>query len=469
MNQNGSKVTYYPIDEQAEEPAARPKSQIKYYAVPENLQINAEPKKASGLDEAKRLHGQFIMRGAEGAAGVTGDVGGLVSDLWKAGTGLKSAEPIPGIGSTKLERMSGFAKPPTTQQIRELGANLTEGKYEPQSRWEELGGNITSDFASLGIGKYAQPMRRALGLAVASNVAPEVLSDMGFSDSSQAASKLGTLMLGSLMFRGKGGMRRYAGDLYKEAEQLAGDARVSAKPIEDAISNIRKEIGKGTVTPLRKELLDQLGQIEGKIKDGSISVEEAVKTNQSVGDWLRSVGKADDIRSFGKGAQQGLRQSIDDYARINPAFKTAYNDANQIWGGLKQTRKIEEWITKHGDSIKSPVGMLVVAGSVAGASHALSELGLSKDKQLAGAGAVYAQILASRMLKNPAMRKYYLKTMGAAAEENKPLLLKNMAKLERELQKDVQDNPISEKEYAQVDNQLFADELEARRNGEVYE
>ncbi len=374
------------------------------------------------------------------AAGLPGDVLSLVNQFIAGPT----AQAITGKKALPYEETFIGKAIPTTEQHRAALRSKTGEFLEPQNKVEKFVDDVIEDTALLFVpgGKVAKGIKavspvaktgRNLAKSVGANLLGETAEQVSGSKEAGAFTKAGALFLSSILDAPSAA--KQVGNLYKTAEKnLPSGATTSAGNLSSNMSSLKKSVTKGrpenALSPPEKFVINQIDKVESLVKDGKISVEQAVAQKRSLNQELASLwkdvpGKKDQqtVKSLAKQINAYLNKTIEEYGRTNPKFYKPYKDADQAFGTLARSNLMSKWAEKN--LATSPVthGLLHLFGSPIGA------VGAAAIPPYQAAKLVY------RVGKSPALREIYSRTLRSAAREDATAFNKYVKELDDALQK----------------------------------
>lgn len=433
-----------PVQQKQEDPFAsfRPKFQD------EEPEPESEQELKEGLlGGALRQGGRSLARISETAIGAPRAFGEFLEGLVPEKTLIKGAEKI-GLGKG-AETLIGATKKyapykllPKSEQVRDFNKFLFGKKVEPQNEWEKKSDDLVSDFAALALPlpgsklKFIKPAVLALG----GNVASDIVGRMGGTDKEKTYTKLGTILLGSLV--NPGGAKKFGDELYAKARSARpADAKISAKNLKKKVTDFRNELMKGDPDAAYKsKSFNLLKNLESKIKNKDITIEELEKFKVDI-NTARS-GLYDEFkgnkpgRKLAKSKLDGVSKIVDEslteYGKKNPQWEAYYRPANEAHGAIAQSNKARNYIARNIGKI-SPHITAGLFGMGEGATKTLTNLGTSATIATTG---IESAALLSRIYKSPTLRKYYYGVIQNALKEDAVAMRENLRKLEETLQKE---------------------------------
>lgn len=418
--------------------------------------VKPEPEE-SNLAAAGRHTARTLARGVETVGGLVGNLREFSKSAGEwIGDKARSAIGKPPLTDQQKDELRNQLEPkswdllgrfveafPTSQDIRENVTQSLTGEYlDPQDAGEEISDEFFSDVASLlipvkGAGsKLKIPFARAIGTALFANTSGEVAKAYGLEPTEAGYTKMGAMLLAGFM--GRGGARKYANGLYREAiDMIPEGAVMNGKGLLNQVDSYIATLKKGGISPQKQPALSLANQLRQKIlqSGGDITVDEIPAFRRSVNDYRfnRQSGLTDSGRYFLDRFDDILNNQLMDYGKQNPAFLSKYRDANTGIAGFKQSNKVADYISKKVDVTQMKPETLLILGM-----HAPTPGVLGGITVTAGAAKI-AQIM-HRVGKNPVLRQYYLNVLESSLKDNAPSMIRNLEKLDIELAKDLQNS-----------------------------
>lgn len=402
-------------------------------------QFEKKPEKPSLLQEAGRHVARSASRIGETLLGLPGDITRSIAHLGQ--TARKKIEQGTGGKYPFLAPEEQYAEllkklPPSSAQIREKTKEWLKEFLEPQSKGEAIADTLVSDIASLAIPiKGKIPFARAIGTAVGSNLASEGAYLLGAGEEGQIATKMGAAFLLSA-FR-PNGAKKYADSLYTSSKKLLPEeARVSAKALSSQSAKLKQQLMKGGTAPYKAPSLTKLNEIQSKITNGRIPVDELtqfkIDINKARSSLYGDVNLDKGGRAMAKRNLDATAKIVDnalsEYGKTNPAWAREYRAANEVYGAIAQSKKVSDFISRAVGQGKLTKGA-VVAAEIFLAPKAI-------PATIAGYGALKTGELLTRIAKSPTLQQYYLGVVQAALKEDAALMSKYLAKLDAGLKKE---------------------------------
>lgn len=390
-------------------------------------------------EETKRHALRSASRVFETLGGLPGDI----KSLAEKGVGYvkekisgKQEEDDP----SKIKQLAKILLPfqdlPSSSDIKETVGEFTGGYTEPQSTKEQLADNIISDFASLAIPvKGKVPFLKTIGIAVGSNLAEKGAEMVGAGEKGQTATKLGTMfLLGTLNPKGAS---KLGNELYREAKALVPHgASIPANRIAMQSNRLKAQLRKGATAPYKAGALKKIDEIQSKIRNGRIAVEELTEFKVDINKAREALYLEPDLTKGGKAlakknldaTAQVVDNALKEYGRINPAWEQKYRAANEVYGSIAQSKKASQ-----------SIGRFIKAHPHVSGAAVAAKLFLS-PKAIPAAGVAYGALKTGELLvrinKSPTLRRYYGELLQAALAEDAASIAKYSSKLEAGLEKE---------------------------------
>ena len=329
---------------------------------------------------------------------------------------------------------------PTSEDIRSgIGQLAPEGYLEPQNKGEELSDEIFSDLASLmvPIGPLAgvKPLK-ALGIAGASNLASYFAKERGYGETAQKGVKLGTTLLTSLGLGGS--LRKKADELYKVAEEsIRPNERIGAESIQKMLNKVTKEYASTGLSKAagKEQVTKVVDEISSFIHADKIGLNDLWQIKKDMREAINLVdprSKAGvELSKLGKGLDNALKNSS------NKEFSSAIKAADELWGGVKRSEKINDFVKSALSNKFTKTGGVVslLTNPVATLTSIVKATPYAIPAGAVGFGAAHGSKAIYNIFKSPAIRNEYGAMIKAAVKENAPLVVKHAEKLNKSLAK----------------------------------
>ncbi len=362
---------------------------------------------------------------------------GLPSDILQtAQIGARGLEKGAGkirekIGLKPLEIKERPPGVPGSEELREISTKLFGEKVTAQSPTESFIDDIVSDAAVLAIPvKGKIPFMRSIGTALAGNIGAKGAQELGFGEKGQTSAKIGAFFLSGLA--GKGNVKKYWNQQYKLADEaIPSGAKVQTFPLFRKLNKLAIELEKGISTPSKTFVKAPLNNIRKKVERGVTSVEELVQMKRDINELRGSLykdltgkqsvryaqGKINDLSGL-------IDQEIAKYGKKNPEFLKHYKNANEAYAGFNQSKRVGKWINRKLGAFGKPA-ILILEGMFPKLlpASATAFVGLKAGE------------IATRVFRNPTLRRFYGNMVKDAVKENSAGFVKNLKAMEKELKK----------------------------------
>jgi hypothetical protein len=335
---------------------------------------------------------------------------------------------------------------PTSEDLREITRAATGDFLEPRNEFEARVDEIIGDLGALltpipGTGaikgiKGAKAVKamspvRALGTAIAANLAAEGLKQLDFDEGSQAIGKVG--MMFALGMLGRDGARGHVRKIFNEAEAaLPEGATVSAANLVKRNRELLKEMDKGLPLANKEAIKKQIFAINNKVDNGRINGRELTQINRDLNELVYDVaGGPENLERARKALiplRSAIKDSIGDMGKEFPEFIEKWKEANSAWAGIKASEKVSAFAVRSGLSLdKLDPKTKALVTSVAGIKGTAAKLATT---QVAKGAEVLHQVMG-----DPVLRKFYMKMVGDGIKENANGYIKNLRRLDKEIKK----------------------------------
>jgi len=278
----------------------------------------------------------------------------------KAGVALKELAGgllgTPGDLIQFVHNFAGVEQPrdiiPTSDKIKKGFEKLAGEEFNPQNLGEEIIGQGAGALGSiLGLGgplKGTTAIKGALrtGLAALIPSSVAVLGEKAkLPKGVILTSTIGSALLTNRL-TGKS-LKQINSGLFKEAEQLAKNQTVSATKLSKELSSLDKILEKGVGTGPKTAIKGVVKDLQGKIKDGRIAVDELTAAKRDIserlGEFINIKGSKNLFKAAGKIVDDGIKT----FEETNPKFKEVFRDANSLFKGRQEAQSFERFIKKH--------------------------------------------------------------------------------------------------------------------------
>lgn len=342
-------------------------------------------------------------------------------------SGLKTAEFLHQ-AAHPIESALGVP-PPFSSDVLEAGAE----KIFPSSggaaeRFAEKVGETA--VGAIGPGSLASKAIRGSLSALGGFMAKE----SGLPESAVAGIETG-LLLTPTKFKGA---QKFVSDLYSKARETAGKDLISSKNLKNQTLKFLSELSKGGSASSKNAAVLKAKEILQKTKTGKIPVEELTEFKKTINEARANLYVQQDLNTSAKKMAKrnldSLSKVVDDslasYGKLNPKWNSLYTSANEGHGAIEQSKKVSNFVKKLVKKYPHASGS-ALSGILFG--------GLVSKPAAAAMGGSYIAVksgeLLSRIINSKTLRKYYQTALQNAVKENPGAFLKNMKKLEDEIEK----------------------------------
>lgn len=225
----------------------------------------------------------------------------------------------------------------------------------------------------------------------------------------QAAAAIGTSFLTHRLTNKSLG--QISKDLYTKSNELAKDVVIPADKLVSRLDSLQEVMNKGVKTGPKSRINTLISELKDKSSGGVIPLEELIETRKNINEVSKEFTKSQlkGSENFWKAVRSSVDSTIDDYGKLNPEFGNTYREANSLYKGIQESKKMETWIKSHVK--ESAVGL---AGNFL-LKHLELMSGISPVKAaVIGKSALFTKSL----IKNPGFRKAYKDILKNAANEN---------------------------------------------------
>jgi hypothetical protein len=333
---------------------------------------------------------------------------------------------------------------PTSQSLREKSEKYSQGYTKPQNEFEERMGEVQQDIASFmlpGSGKYN--LVRNIGIPIVANLAKEGIKYAGGEKMGDAA-KIGTMVALDLMHLKGGGAKKFAGDLFNESEKLIPKgATLKSSKLPKSLANLEKSFESGGSRPSTEKALKKIGEMQSKLKNGEIEVQELIDFRKAINEIKTEIGGYEvqipkpikkKISANLDLVKKEVIEGLNEYGQTsNPEFLKLNKAANEAYGAYEASDKMATFIKKH-VTTKNPA-----LKTILGLGGVVKFPGIAAKAAL-GAPAIYAGYegykILHQVIQSPTLRKFYGNILKGAAVGNASQVARNSKALEKQLDKE---------------------------------
>ena len=410
---------------------------------PEQKQQEVSPFEDEGFveRESERGQAQVTSRMLESIAGLPGDVLSFISNI----TGAEQTKKLP-----------------TSKDLREFSEKASLGYTKPKTEFEERGGEIAQDIASLMLpGSQTYSLSRNIGIPLVANLAKEGVKLTGVKEGGQDAAKAAVMIGLDLLTQRRAASgkilgdsgKAYAGKLFEEAKgKLPKGQKIAVSTLSEELENVEKSLQKGGSRPSTQKALEKIKDFKADITNGKIDVQNLYEYRTAINETI------DELGGFALGGNKALKEkavhnlnqvkgkiikTLEEYGeKVNPEFLKPYKAANEAYAVASKSNLISNFVQKKfGNVMKSDLTKMLF-GLGGHAAHA----GLTAASPVAGAGVLAGKGIYDagkvlyRVFKSPTLAKYYGNVLSGALSGNSAQVMKNLHALDKELGKDETSN-----------------------------
>lgn len=226
----------------------------------------------------------------------------------------------------------------------------------------------------------------------------------------QVGATIGTSLL---MHRATGkSIKDINNELFKKRDELAKGIMIPGQSIVSGIDNLQSQMSKGFKTFSPKSKVYTLSdELKSKAQGGAVPLEDLIQMRTEALKESKLMTKQE--KAFSDKYWNSLIGVIDDgiklYESTNPEFGKIYREANSLYRGIEESKKMGNFLKKHWKG-----STLGIAGEVL-----LKTLGIPLGGATIGglaAGKTYN--FTKALIKNPGFRKAYKDVLKSAANKN---------------------------------------------------
>src|SRR5690606_29274925 len=278
---------------------------------------------------------------------------------------------------------------------------------------------------------------------ISSNVAKDIVENVGFDSNKGNLAKGATWLAMSLM--GNVNAPRYASELTNQGRQgIPNTAQFDVARLQNRIANLRNSPQLMNSDPRSALARQQLDALERDLANGQTSV----RSLMTAYDGINAAKRNRDLFSLTRSDQNYARRTInlvrdavrDEIMTSSQAYPDAINswrNGIQAWATIHQSNAISNFVER---VAKGPYAK-VISGPALGL-FGIGSYGASKAPMFSIPGTVaipaaYKGLqVGYRVLNDPTLSNYYWNAIRAAQQENIPVFLSNYEKLNKKLSTD---------------------------------
>lgn len=280
-------------------------------------------------------------------------------------------------------------------------------------------------------GLGAAPLKHALGISGAGQLAKWGAKKIGFGDDEAESFKLGSMLLTSLF--GNARPIKQAREIYGSLrESLPPSVTVPTAPLQSIIREVEREFSPHVLKDVggTKMLNTVLGNLEELAQGSKIPVREIIDFKQRLPDAISEVGR------YGKKAEVpfiDLQKRITNYLRTSQDLSTPVKEglktADELYTGYRNMTKAASFMKNAIKKVKDSVGQTTLglfgyhlpAKVPVAVGTAIGTLGYT------GLASIW------ELFKNPSIRNHYAKAVAYAARDTKGKFLKEVRALDNKI------------------------------------
>jgi hypothetical protein len=317
---------------------------------------------------------------------------------------------------------------PTSQKLHQIAEQAAAEKLRPETTGEELLGT-TAGFLGSMIGLGAKGIGKAGTIPFIKKALPgsvkTVLSAFAPASAFVAAKKadlppwmqvgatIGTAALTHKLTNKS--IPQISSELFETRNSLAKDVMMPGTPLANDLSNLYGEMQKGGTTSVEKHIMTFLDNIKSKAEGGDVPLEEILKARTKLMQESRmfTPHQRKGTEKFWNDAERILDNHIKKYE--NPEFQKINTEANSLYKGIKESKRIERFLGKHKKETLTGAGSLFL-------SHFLRDItGISLASPttvLSIATGLKTYNFTRALIRNAGFRKAYKDVLKNASNEN---------------------------------------------------
>jgi hypothetical protein len=340
---------------------------------------------------------------------------------------------------------------PGSSKLKEYAEKGSKGYLKANTDFEKGADEFLSDVTSMslpGTGPYK--FVKNIGVPIVGTMVKEGLKYNNASEKAQAYGKVGSMVtLDLLSRRFGGGVKEYAGSLFKKADQsMPKGVSFDASKLSKSLDDLEKTFKMGGSRPTTKKALEKVLEIKNEIKNNKIDGKNLSAYRPSINEAIEEMGgfsidvprklKPQAIHNLNKVKGEVIK-TLEDYGKkFNPEYLKNSQNANEAWAAYSKSNKIANFIQKKiGYSPKSKAVQALFSLSPYATAGAIGALSLPTA---AGAGIALTGYQAFKVLErirtSKVLSKYYQNVLKEASVGNIALTEKNLKALDENLKDD---------------------------------
>ena len=333
---------------------------------------------------------------------------------------------------------------PTSEKLRKFSEEASLGYTKPKNEFEEKSGEALQDIASFMIpGSNKYNLVRNIGIPIVANLAKEGIKYSG-SEKLGNAAKIGTMITLDLMNHRAGGAKKYASGLFNESEKMIPKGEIlKSSTLEKSLLNLEKSLESGGSAPSKEKALKKISEIQSKMKNGEIEVQELVDFRKAINEIKYELGgyEVQLPKAIKKKAIANLDHvkskvisALDEYGtKQNPEFGKLNKSANEAYAAYESSDKMASFLKKHISTKNPAIKTLLGLGGVYAFPGIATKTAIAAPFAF---GAYEGYKILHQVIQSPTLRKFYGNILKGASSGNASQVSKNVKSLEKELKKE---------------------------------
>jgi len=206
-------------------------------------------------------------------------------------------------------------------------------------------------------------------------------------------------------------------EAYTAAKSLAGEATSGIEPIQNALNEATKKLGKETTRSVSKEVSHALGVVENNLNQltKQLKVTDAIDLRRKLNETYRSVSK--NAKPYINDVTKSINDFFSIYGAQHPKFFDKLNEADKLTSMIHMETVVDKFANFLADKFPGITG--------AGGKAVVNVLGIPTVGFIEKTG--------KNLLKNSAARRHYFDVVKAATTQNAPLFINSIKKLSSSL------------------------------------
>lgn len=352
------------------------------------------------------------------ALGAPGDVLSLLNEI----IARPLSEKLTGKPSQSFEESLLGQFIPTSERLHKGIEEFAGEKIRPETTSEELLGTTAGflgsmlGFGTKGLGKAGQiPFTAKKIPATVKTVLSAFAPATAFVSAKKAdlppwmqvGATIGTSLLTHRLTNKS--IPQISKDLYVKSDKLAKNVLMPAEKLNRRLDNLQQIMSKGLTTAPKSRINTLINEINGKASGGAIPLSDLIQFRKDIievgKEFTKEQMKGSEV--FWKPFRATIDNTINDYK--NPEFQKTFREANSLYRGIQESKKMESFLKKHWQG--TALGL--------GGEYLLKQVGHSLGIPTIGVlGGIKTYNFINSLRKNPGFRKAYKDLLKNATNEN---------------------------------------------------